>query len=232
MNVVMPMAGEGVRLQGYSEVPKPLIKINDYNMFLWSLQRIPPHNNFIFIVKDEHILNYDIDKTIYEFYPNAKIVIQDSKLDGAVMSIMLAESLIDNDEPLLIVDCDIFVDVDYDELVYYTQSDAALVVSENSSENYSYALVENGLVTRVAEKEVISNNAISGVYFWKNGSDYIKYAKQLIGKDIRTNNEFYVAPVFNEAIKDGKTVSVIKTDTFYHLGTKEDISMFLGEPSE
>ena len=145
---------------------------------------------------------------------------------------MLAESLIDNDEPLLIVDCDIFVDVDYDELVYYTQSDAALVVSENSSENYSYALVENGLVTRVAEKEVISNNAISGVYFWKNGSDYIKYAKQLIGKDIRTNNEFYVAPVFNEAIKDGKTVSVIKTDTFYHLGTKEDISMFLGEPSE
>jgi thiamine pyrophosphate-dependent acetolactate synthase large subunit-like protein len=63
-------------------------------------------------------------------------------------------------------------------------------------------------VSEVAEKKVISDNATVGVYFWKHGSDYVKYAEQMIAKNIRVNNEFYVCPVFNEAITDGKKIRV------------------------
>ncbi len=43
----------------------------------------------------------------------------------------------------------------------------------------------------------ISDIATVGVYYWAKGSDYVKYAEQMIDKNIRVNNEFYVCPVFN-----------------------------------
>jgi choline kinase len=230
MNILMPMAGEGLRLQGYSEIPKPLIKINDYSMFLWALQKISLNHEFIFIVQDDHISDYEIDKMIHKFYPTAKIIAQEQKLSGAVMSTLLAKDLIDTDEPLIIVDCDIFVNLEYDKIFDLDALDGALLVSKNTSSAYSYVSVKDGLAVEVAEKKVISDNAISGVYFWKRGSDYVKYANQMIDKGISINGEFYVAPVFNEAIKDNKRISVFETETFYHLGTEEDIKMFLGEP--
>lgn len=230
MNILMPMAGEGLRLQGYSEIPKPLIKINDYSMFLWALQKISLNNEFIFIVQDSHISDYEIDKTIHKFYPNAKIIAQEEKLSGAVMSTLLAKDLINTDEPLIIVDCDIFVNLEYDREFALDALDGALLVSKNTSPNYSYVSVKDGIVVEVAEKKVISDNAISGVYFWKKGSDYVKYATQMIDKGISTNGEFYVAPVFNEAIQDNKKINIIETETFYHLGTEEDIKLFLGDP--
>ena len=69
-------------------------------------------------------------------------------------------------------------------------------------------LNDEGYVTEVAEKKPISNNATVGIYWWKKGSEYVKYAEQMIKKDIRTNNEFYVCPVFNEAIKDNKKIII------------------------
>ena len=84
---------------------------------------------------------------------------------------------------------------------------------------------ENDIVTAV-EKNVISNNATVGIYFWKKGSDYVKYAKQMIKKNIRVNNEFYVCPVFNEAIQDKKIIKIKKIDKMWGLGTPEDLDYF------
>ena len=49
----------------------------------------------------------------------------------------------------------------------------------------------------------------------------------MIDKDIRTNNEFYVCPVFNEAIEDDKKVKVFPIDKMWGLGTPEDLNNFL-----
>lgn len=225
MNVIMPMAGDGIRLSDHYDMPKPLIKINNHHLFLWGLRGLPSFYNYIFIVKEEHILSYDIDKAIYKHYPNATIFIQNKKLDGAVMSLMLAKDLIDNNESLLIVDCDIFAQIDYNSF-YYIDGDGAVVVSKQNSPNYSYVLEEKNKVLAIKEKEIISDSAISGMYFWKRGSDFVKYAQSTIDKNLSVNNEFYVAPVFNEAILDGKSISTIYAQSFYHLGTKEDIELF------
>ena len=88
-------------------------------------------------------------------------------------------------------------------------------------------LDENGFVNEVAEKKPISNNATCGVYFWKKGSDYVKFANQMIEKDIRTNNEFYVCPIFNQAIEDNKKIKTFNIKKMWGLGTPEDLRRFL-----
>ena len=62
---------------------------------------------------------------------------------------------------------------------------------------------------------------------WAKGSDYVKYTEQMIEKNIRVNNEFYVCPVFNEAIGDCKIVTTFNIDKMWGLGTPEDLNYFL-----
>jgi hypothetical protein len=76
------------------------------------------------------------------------------------------------------------------------------------------------------EKEVISTNATVGIYYWQRGSEFVKYAEQMISKNIRVNNEFYVAPVYNEAITDGKKIKIFKVGKMWGLGTPEDLTYF------
>ena len=94
-----------------------------------------------------------------------------------------------------------------------------------SDENVRGGLVQ--ALSEVAEKKVISNHATVGIYYWKKGSDYVKYAEQMIHKGIRTNNEFYICPVFNEAIEDGKKIRVKHIDKMWGIGTPEDLNYFL-----
>jgi hypothetical protein len=102
--------------------------------------------------------------------------------------------------------------------------DAGILTFYAKDAKWSYAEADdNGIVSKVAEKEVISDHATCGVYYWKHGRDYVKYAKQMITKNIRTNNEFYVCPVFNEAIADGKKVKIFPTMNMYGLGTPQDL---------
>ena len=79
------------------------------------------------------------------------------------------------------------------------------------------------------DKKPISNNATVGIYWWKKGSDNVKYAEQMIKKNIRTNNEFYVCPVFNESIEDGGKIRIKQIDPsgMWGLGTPEDLQHFL-----
>ena len=86
---------------------------------------------------------------------------------------------------------------------------------------------KDNYVTKVAEKKVISKNATVGLYYWRRGKDYVKYAEQMIKKNIRVNNEFYVCPVYNEAIKAKKKIIIDKVDKMWGLGTPEDLDFFI-----
>ena len=81
----------------------------------------------------------------------------------------------------------------------------------------------------VAEKNPISDNATVGYYYWKHGSDFVKYAEQMIERDIRVNNEFYVCPVFNQAIEAGLKISSFNADGMWGLGTPEDLNIYLSK---
>ena len=155
---------------------------------------------------------------------------------GAAYTTLLAIDCIDNDSPLLIVNSDQLVEWDSQEFIDCAmksdQVDAVIATFESVHPKWSYCrlggMFQNRYrVTEVAEKEVISNQATCGIYFWKHGSDYVKYAQQMIEKNIRTNGEFYVCPVFNEAIADGKIVVPYPVKKMHGLGTPEDLQEYL-----
>jgi dTDP-glucose pyrophosphorylase len=163
--------------------------------------------------------------------PNCEIICVDGVTEGAAVTVLKAQDFINNDRSLLIVNSDQFVEWNSNQVMYafnHHDLDGGIVTFENTHPKWSYVrLDDQGLVSEVAEKKVISNQATVGMYFWKQGSDFVRYAHQMIDKNIRVNNEFYVAPVYNEAIADGKKIRTKGIDKMWGLGTPEDLNVFL-----
>lgn len=234
MNVLIPMAGAGSRFAtaGYS-FPKPLIAVknlNDKPMIQVIVENLNVDANHIFIVRDEHCNKYNLPQLLSVISPKSKVVSIDHLTEGAACTTLLAKDLINNNQPLLIANSDQFVEWDSNEFMYSMMDngiDGGILTFNNSHPKWSYVRQDGlGFVTEVKEKEVISNEATVGIYYWKRGSDYVKYAEQMITKNIRVNNEFYVAPVYNEAIADGKKIKIFHIDKMWGLGTPEDLSYF------
>jgi HAD superfamily hydrolase (TIGR01509 family) len=234
MKVLIPMAGAGSRFAkaGYS-FPKPLISVknlNDKPMIQVIVDNLNVNAEHIFIVQKEHAEKYNLKQMLGVIAPKCKIVEVDHLTEGAACTTLLAKEFINNDEPLLIANSDQFVEWDSNEFMYSMQGDnidGGILTFNNTHPKWSYVrLDDNGFVTEVKEKEVISNEATVGIYYWSKGSDYVKYAEQMIAKNVRVNNEFYVAPVYNEAIADGKKVKIFHINKMWGLGTPEDLTYF------
>ena len=144
-------------------------------------------------------------------------------------TVLTAKHLINDDTPLMTMNSDQLVDWNVEEMFERAQHYDALIPCFYGEGNaWSYArTLDNGYVQEVAEKKVISNNATAGYYYWKKGSDFVKYAEQMIEQNSRTNGEFYVAPVYNWAIKDGKKIGIGMVDEIYELGTPEYLEEYL-----
>jgi len=232
LNVLIPMAGEGSRFAqaGYT-FPKPLIDVKGKPMIQVVVENLNMDANFIFVVRKEHREKYNLDSLLKLIAPGCKIVETDGLTEGAACTALLAKDFIDNDAPLFFANSDQFVEWDSNEFMYKmneTNADGGIVSFIATHPKWSFAKVdENGLVTEVAEKNPISDIATVGYYFWKQGSDFVKYAEQMIEKDIRVNGEFYVCPVFNEAINDCKEIRTFNTDGMWGLGTPEDLKYYL-----
>jgi dTDP-glucose pyrophosphorylase len=234
MNIIIPIGGKGERFLncGYKE-KKPLINIFGKQMISWVVSNFDSNieKEFIFICRKEHEEKYRISEQLNEITNgNCKIIYVDHLTEGAACTTLLAEEFIDNSN-LIIANSDQFVKWSFDDFYNKSKSfDACILTFESDDKKYSYAkLNEYRLVSEVAEKKVISENATVGIYFWKHGSDYIKYAKQMISKNIRVNNEFYVCPVFNEALLDNKKIAIHSIDKthMWGLGVPEDLEFFL-----
>ena len=232
LNILIPMAGAGSRFQEAGYIfPKPLIEINNKPMIQIVLESLNVDGNFIFIVQKEHQKKYNINSVLKILKPNCKIIELDQITEGAACTTLLAKKHINNNNPLLIANSDQFIKWDSIKSMYNFTSkkiDGSILTFEAIHPKWSYAKVDkNNLVSEVAEKKVISKNATVGVYFWKKGNDYVKYAEQMIKKNIRVNNEFYVCPVFNEAISDKKRIIIDPVDEMHGLGTPDDLNNFL-----
>ena len=232
LNILIPMAGAGKRFAdaGYS-FPKPLIEIHGQPMIKWVVQNLNISANYIFLAQKSHIEKYNLQSVLKIIEPDSKIIEIDGITEGAACTTLLAEKFIDNKQPLLIANSDQFIEWNASKTMYKfvsKKADGGILTFESIHPKWSYAKVdENNKVLEVAEKKVISNNATVGIYYWKQGKDYVKYAKQMIKKNIRINNEFYVCPVFNEAIKENKNILTDDIDKMWGLGTPEDLKYFI-----
>ena len=234
LNVVIPMAGAGSRFEiaGYT-FPKPLIDVNGKPMIQVVVESMNIDATFIYIVQKKHREKYNLDTLLNLITPNCKIVEVDGLTEGAACTVLLAKEHINNENQLILTNSDQFIEWDSTDFMYQMNEkdfDGGIMCFESTHPKWSFAKTnEDGIITEVAEKNPISNQATAGIYYWKQGSDFVKYAEQMIEKNIRVNNEFYTCPVFNEAIEDNKIIYnyEIPAKNMWGLGTPEDLNYYL-----
>jgi len=231
LNVLIPMAGAGSRFYqaGYT-FPKPLIEIDNKTMIEIVVKNLSIDANYIFIVRKEHLVKYNLKTVLKLINKKSSIISIDQITEGAACTTLLAEKLINNNKQLIIANSDQFIEWNPSEAMYkFTNNrvDGGILTFKSKHPKWSYAKInKKGNIQKVAEKNPISDDATVGIYYWKKGSDYVKYAKKMIKKNIRTNNEFYVCPVYNEAIKDKKNIISYQVKKMWGIGTPEDLRNF------
>jgi len=237
INIVVPMAGKGTTFTeaGYA-FPKPLIDINGKTMIeivVRNLRPVLPHR-FIFICMREHYEKYDLHNILKNATNNQfEVVLVGGQTQGAACTVMLASHYINNDSEMIIANSDQYIDVNIDTFIDKARTkdcDGLIMTFQSSHPKWSYARIDGeGKVLEVAEKVVISNHATVGIYYYKKGSDFISSTEAMIHKNIRHDNEFYVCPVFNELLLDGKNIFISEIDgvSMYGMGTPEELKSFV-----
>ena len=195
----MPMAGEGSRFlkEGWT-TPKPLIELNGQPLFKHAISSVTDKDiqmKYSFIVRQEHIDKYQIDKGIRSFLPEANLFSVVKTTRGAVETCLIAENAIADDDAVIVMDCDLeFRSKKFMEIIKQIlnkpieeATGGALVSFESNEPRYSYAaLGEDGFVARTAEKEVISNHALCGAYFFASGRRFKRSEERRVGKECRS----------------------------------------------
>ena len=230
VNILIPMAGKGQRFvaAGYS-TPKPLIDVCGVPMIkrvIDSLKAPAYDIRFIFVALQEHL---DSGLETY-LKKHGTTVPLNCTTEGAVCTALLAMKHINDDDELVIANCDQYLEWNFGEFIDTARKyDGCLAVFNSTNPHHSYALVKKNKVVQVAEKVVISDKACAGIYYFKKGNVFVEGAVQMIAKNIRTNNEFYIAPIYNELISDKKEINVFEIDVNkkHMLGTPEELKIFL-----
>lgn len=238
LNIVVPMAGRGSRFAnaGYTD-PKPLIPVGGRPMIQWVIENIRPSraHRFIFICLEEHLKRYpEVPTKLIELCPGAKIIPVNAVTEGAACTVLLAKEYIDNDSPLMIANSDQIVDLSIDD--YLEAGDqvgvSGLIMTFWADDpKWSFCKMrDDGTVSEVIEKKVVSNEATVGIYNFSRGKDFVRAASRMIQSDLRVNGEFYVAPSYNQLIEEGDRILVKSTGVggkgMHGIGTPSDLNQF------
>jgi dTDP-glucose pyrophosphorylase len=233
MNILIPMAGAGKRFKDQGiDMPKPLILIDDKPIIQHVLESIKIEGNFIFAVQREHYEQFNLELFLKSIKPDCKIIIIESLTEGAASTCLLAKDLINNDDKLLICDSDSIVKFQPVLLGNYLM-DGAILTFNDDKPCWSFVESNGNLqkITKVEEKNPISNYASCGRYYWKHGKDFVYYAEKMISDDNKTNGEYYVSSVYSYAINDGKNIINVLVDEFDCLGTPEYMNEYIAKLS-
>tara|TARA_A100001515_G_scaffold8245_2_gene6909 strand:- start:5056 stop:5796 length:741 start_codon:yes stop_codon:yes gene_type:complete len=235
--LLVPMAGKGQRFldEGY-QVPKQFIDVGGKSMLEWSFRSFNWEDcEVVFVVRKEQVDKWQVDTKLQSIFGNdIKIVVSDGDTEGTVCSCLLAKNYINKDVPLGITTLDVYFRPHFDmKSIEASTLDGLLLTIETDNPAYSYSkLGHDGLVEKTAEKEVISNHGNVGFYCFSKGSDFVKYAEKLVAKNIRSKNEFYVAPLYNLLIEDGLKIGTLSIDDQFHMGTPAELEYFLSNDLE
>jgi NDP-sugar pyrophosphorylase family protein len=241
LNIVLPIAGRGSRFAtaGYT-LPKPLIPVHGSPMIAAVVRNVRPRceHRFIFVALAGHLEHAGMRDALEAAAPGCVIVPVDRVTEGAACTVLLARKYIDTSDSLMLANSDQWVDIDINDYLAAMErhrADGLIMTMEADDPKWSFVgLDKSGFVTRVVEKQVISNEATVGIYNFRRGSDFCRAADQMIAKNLRVNNEFYVAPVYNEMIEEGARIAIHNVGSegngMYGLGIPSDLDLFLANP--
>jgi NDP-sugar pyrophosphorylase family protein len=241
LNILVLASGRGQRFvdAGFS-FPKPIIECplphmpgKTGPMLEMVVGNLNLKGNYIFTILKEHYEKYSLKYLLSIITrPNScEIIVVDSVTEGAACSALLAKNLINNDTPLIMVNSDQYIDFDSSHMLKFIKEnngDGCIQTFYGLHCKWSFSKVEEetGLITEVAEKKPISTCANTGLYYWKHGKCFVESAEEMIAKNDRTLNEFYVAPTYNYLIKQNKRILNYPVASMFGTGVPEDLARF------
>lgn len=228
MNIVIPSAGAGSRFKHIYKEPKPYITVDNLPMVVLAVKTLNLQGNHHYILPS-HEQTIRVKQHLKTVTPDSTFFELDYVTDGAVQSVLLIKDLIDNDQELIIANCDQVMHWDPSTVLEaLRQYDAGLVTISSNDPKHSYAQVENNTVTKVVEKQVISNVALTGIHYWKRGSDFVASAEKLIADNNRSLNEFYISTTYNYLIEQGLSIGHCQLDStdISFIGTPADLDIY------
>lgn len=231
------MAGAGRRFAeaGY-DLPKPFINVHGRPMIERVLENLHfPGAKFILIAQRAHLQRFaDVFARLAKQYPVQTLSVPELT-EGAACTVLTAARLINSDNPIVIANSDQILDIKAEEFVADSNMrrlDGSILTFWADDPKWSFAEVNtDGRVTRVVEKQVISEHATAGLYYFHRGQDFLHAAIDMIVHNERVNNEFYVAPSYNYAIQAGARVGIYEMDiaAMHGLGTPADLQHYLAQ---
>lgn len=238
LNIVLPMAGHGSRFSnaGYLD-PKPLIRVGTRTMIetvVGNLRPARPHR-FVFVCQAAHLQRYGLERHLRTIAPGCGIVPIDGVTDGAARTVLMAADWIGADEPLMIANCDQYIDASIDDYLAdldRRELDGGIMTMTARDPKWSYVRLDgDDRIVEVVEKQVVSDEATVGIYNFARGRDFIEAATAMIERDERVNGEFYVAPAYNALIRRGGVLGYYNIgadrDGMYGLGVPDDLAWFV-----
>jgi len=241
MNIVIPMAGLGTRFsnEGF-KLPKPLIETNGKTLIEHSISTLGVEGKYIFITRkyDNPEHNVLLTKRLKEIQPNSIEIQLDKPTRGATETALAAKEYIDNNEPLIITNCDQITDWDaskFNEFISNPNIEGVVVTYPSTNPKNSFAIVKDDRVVKLVEKQSVSDIALIGVHYWREGYMFVETAEMLL-EDFREEGrpECYISETYNYLIHTGANIKNyhISANEYIPLGTPYDLKIYEGKVKE
>lgn len=204
INVLIPCMGNSLFFKDII-FPKPLIEINGKTMLEHVIENYSSLDDkrFIFVFNEDDCRKYHLDLTVHMLLNDCEVIKLHGETKGALCTCLMSINYINNDEPLIVANCDQVIDVDYNEVLNCFKDnnlDSGIITFENVHPRWSFANFEGERVIETAEKRPISKNAIAGFYYYKHGKYFIDAAKNVLLKQNHLNGKYYISSTINELI--------------------------------
>ncbi len=227
-NIIIPLAGDGKRFK-YKGIltPKPLLKFRNKTLIENSIDSLKIKNaNYYFIIKNYKEKKYNIKlKKLLKKYKPKKIIILNKTLNGPVHSLLQVKK-IDNKLPLIIANCDQFLNWDVNDFIKFITNkkpDGCVLTYRSKNKKNSFVKTKKNIAIKFLEKKAISNHALIGVHYWKYTYDFFQSARKYV-KKVNKKKEAYVSETYNYLVKKKQIIVYeLKKNQFCLLGTPDDV---------
>lgn len=230
---ILPMAGKGTRTLELGQC-KPAIFVSGKPVLAWcliSLQNlVEPGDKIIGITTSNFEENYKISDILKRWalkvgvVGEPEMVLVDSTPPGPAASVYAAKPFVDTDSIAVVVNTDQFCIFSMPD--HRLPWDAFLPLYVNSTGSSSYVDINNGVIKKIKEKELISVCASSGVYGFRRAEDLFSLLESELGGEPHFGNEFFVGPTINRMIERGGLVIPTSTIAKFDLGNVKSINQF------
>jgi glucose-1-phosphate thymidylyltransferase len=226
MKIVIPLAGFGKRLRPHTFTkPKPLINVAGKPVLGHVLDIFETLDNveeIIFIVGH---LGEQIEEYVAREYSHIRAsYYEQEELNGQSTAIYLARERLTG--PMLMVFVDTIVKTNLSDLKHETADAVAWVKAVEDPRRFGVAEVgPHGLVTRLIEKpaDVRNNLAVVGFYYFKQAEQLMAAIHEQIERDIRIQNEYFLADAVNLMLARGLKMRVQPVDVWQDCGKTETV---------